>query len=263
MQVLPPIFRRKERRGIRATPPLLAGMAICASLLLGLPAGAPGKIFTTRTGQTGSFDNPESLGAKEIYGGRFRINGHPAEMQILAGSASVKETLDLLRGSNEGAGSNLKHRESPGTVVGSWGEGASEKRFLITAIGSERSCMIFILKNNSGLFSQPKGQIAWPNSLPVLDPLQQPLLVVEHLDTDFIFASVLLPHLTSERALETCRNRMATDGWEIEPLTASTAAEMAESGAAILLKKGKTCWMEAQRGAGPNESMVTLLCKRP
>ncbi len=221
------------------------------------------RVYTTRPGKSGSLDHPESFGAREIYGGRFRINGHLAEMQLLAGSASVMDTLRMLTPSTEDDQGNLRYRASEGTVVGSWGHGASEKRFLMTSVGAAHSCLVFILKNNSGFFSQSAAAIPWPASLPVLDPLQQPQLVVEHLDTNFIFASVLLPQTRVDRALQTSREQMAGAGWEVEPLTEKTAAGMADSGFAVLVKTGKTCWLEARPGSLPNQSLVTLLCKKP
>ncbi len=221
------------------------------------------RVYTTRPGDI-NFDNPESFGAKEIYGGQFRINGHLAEMKILAGTASVTETLQKLGGgNNDDPKKGLRYRASKDTVVGAWGQGASERRFLISSVGSTRSCLVFILKGESGLFEKQKVSIPWPSSLPVLDPMQEPQLVVEHVNTEFIFAAVIIPQANVERALQMCQEHLADSGWAVEPLTEKFALQIADSGFALLAKKGKVCWLEAKPGSSPNQVLITLLCKKP
>jgi hypothetical protein len=221
-------------------------------------------IYTTRSG-SGNLDDPSSFGAKEIYSGKFRINGTLADMKILASSSPSSELFTRLVGNPEGR-KDLSYKKSPGgTVIGFLGEGANARRFLISPVGSTQSCLVFVLKGNpdsSGKSS--KASIPWPESLPMLAPTQDPQLVVEHLDTDFIFASVAIQGDSSvDRVLASARQHLVDNGWGVEPMTEKVASDFADSGFAVLAKNSKICWLEAHPGTTPNQVLVTLLCKKP
>jgi len=221
-------------------------------------------VYTTRSG-SGNLEDPASFGAKEIYKGKFRINGSLADMKILAGSASSSELFSRLVGKPEGR-KDLHYKKSKGgTIIGFLGEGAAMRRFLISPVGTAHSCLMFVLKSESEIPNRhSNASIPWPSSLPVLDPLQQPQLVVEHLDTDFIFATVSLRgDANVDRALASARKHLSNAGWEVEPMTEKIASELADSGFAVLVKNSKICWLEAHPGASPNEVLLTLLCKKP
>ncbi|MBI4025180.1 MAG: hypothetical protein HY360_09380 [Verrucomicrobia bacterium] len=244
--------------------PFWPELALGATVWMAAILPAHGRVFTTRPAGTASLEHPESFGAREIYSGRFRINGRTAEMRILAGSVSVADTFRMLGATGKEGERESRHRALQGAVVGAVGRGDSEQRFLISSAGSENSCMVFVLKGSSGLFADARSrEVPWPKSLPVLDPMQRPQLVIEHADAEFVFAHILLPNTQANRAFQSCRDKMADDGWDVEPLTGETVTEMADSGFAVLHKKGKTCWLEAMPGPTANQTLVTLLCKTP
>ncbi len=235
----------------------------CPAMLLAfalLAMSAHGRVFTTRPGGPASLENPQSFKAREIYGGRFRINGQLAEMRVLAGSVSATDTIRLFHAQDGSTPKDLRYRSSAGTVVGAVGRGGDEKRFLISSVGSAHSCLVFVLKSSEGLFD-PAAAIPWPESLPEMNALQQPLLVVEHLDTHFVFACVSVPGVRVDSALQECRERLSGAGWAVEPLTSETIAGTSDSGFAVLHKNAKTCWVEAKAGSTDNKVLVTLLCR--
>jgi hypothetical protein len=217
------------------------------------------RVFTTRPGEPASLDNPSSFGAKKIYGGQFRINGHAAQMDVLSGTHSISDTIRLFGPSTP----SFRYRETKGAIVGRWTKTSPEKRVLLFSTPPSKTCLIFILNGDSELYTSPKSQIPWPSSLPILDPTQQPQLVVEHLDSDFIFACVSIPSPSPDRAIEFCRGQMIDAGWSIDNAAEKTENEMGTPGFAVLQKSGKVCWLQAQMGAASNQVLVTLLCKKP
>lgn len=236
------------------------GLALLLAFGL-LAISVQGRVFTTRPGGSAKLNNPSSFNAREIYGGRFRINGCLAEMKVLAGSASATDTVRMFHDRDGSVSKDLRYRASAGTVVGSMGQGVDEKRFMISSVGAQHSCLVFVLKSNEKLFGNPSAQVPWPQSLPELNAHQQTRLVVEHLDTQFVFACVSLPGRNVESILEDCQERLTAAGWNTEPLTDETLSGTADSGFAVLHKKGKTCWVEAKAGSTGNEVLVTLLCR--
>lgn len=245
-------------------PRLLAWMGVGALLALAaFPPLLEAKVFTTRPQEAATLDNPSSFGARQIYAGRFRINGRLADMRILSGSASATDTLRALTGGGGSGVNSIRFRVAGDTAIGSVGKDSEEKRFLISSLGGGRSCLVFVLRGDAGVFSRDPALIPWPPSLPQLDSTQLPQLVVEHLDTGFVFASVIVPGARWEDVLRRSREQLGEAGWQVEPLTEKAVADMADSGVAVLSKKGKTCWVEARQGPTPSQSLVTLLCKTP
>jgi len=202
---------------------------------------------------------PSTLGAQVIYGGQFRINGQRAEMQILASRLPLVSTMRLLKDSVPE--SQLRYRLSDGTALGKIMEGLKEKRFLMTSLGDRNSCLVFLLEGGNDAFVRSRPQIPWPSSLPVLDPLQSPQLVVEHEDNHFVFACVTIPSSRCESVLQSCRERLRSEGWDTIPANEEAAAKMIESGFAVLGGSTKICWLEARPGALPNQTVVTLVSR--
>lgn len=235
----------------------LIRVVVLGLLVLGSAGVSHARVFTTKPPQS-TIDDPASFAAKEIYGGKFRINGHPAQMKILAGSTTVQNTIQMLSAGT--AGAEVRFRASQGTVVGAVGKGDSERRFLIASAGVPNSCLVFVLDGGKQAFSRTDAPLSWPKSLPSLDVAQQIQLVVEHLETDFIFAQVMLPQPSVEIAIQSCQQRLEGDGWEIEPLTEHGGIS-STSATAILHKNGRTCWLEARFDPIPRQVAVTLLCK--
>lgn len=228
------------------------------------PHHAHAAVYTTRSG-VGQIDNPSSFGAKQIYSGRFKINGVEAEMVILASNLPSNELFTNLVG-NPASRPDVRHSKSAGgTILGSIGEGSNSRRFLITPVSSDRSSMMFVLKNPSEIPSRSKNAaIPWPKSLPEFDFQQDNQLVIEHIDTDFIFASVAVRgDANPERVLLNARQRMLDNGWEVEPLTDKVLSDLPDSRFAVVAKNSKICWLEARAGNLPNEVLITLLCKKP
>lgn len=227
-----------------------------------LSASSYGRVYTTRPGGGASLDSPASFKAREIYGGKFRVNGRRAVMTICAGSVSPSDTIRLFHAADGTVPAELRYRSSEGTVVGAVGRGEGERRVLITSAGARHSCLVFILQSAEGLLGAAAGQdIPWPESLPELHARQAPRLVVEHLDAKFVFACASVPGADVETVLADCRERLRGAGWDVEPMTDRVLAEMPDSGFAVLHKKGKTCWVQARAGTADHEVMVTLLCR--
>ena len=141
-----------------------------------------------------------------------------------------------------------------------WNEISSPDDFL----QSNKDCLIFVLQGEAPLFERENSAIPWPNSLPVFDSLQQPQLVVEHLETEFLFGSILLSRLSMEEALSLCQQRMMAAGWEVHPISGAINSASSPSAPGFLLfhKRGKTCWLEARRTSVPQQTMVTLHCEK-
>jgi hypothetical protein len=227
---------------------------VCISTCWFIQPDLGAKVFTTRPGTgIGQLTNPSSFGARLIYGGRFRVNGALAEMQLYSSQFSVMETYGLLN--KEG----IRARASRSMVVGVHEQAGSERRFLMTSAGGNSS-LVFVLQNGARL-ELPK-IIPWPAGIPRLDPLQVPQLVVEHLETRTIFASVAIPGGDPARVLELASGELARDGWGVESLGEDIAIELAQTGFAVLEKRGKICWLEARPGTTPNQVVLTLLCKK-
>jgi hypothetical protein len=232
----------------------LISLLIC----LGSSGNVFAKVYTTRPSGSADLDQPGTYFAQKIYGGKFKINGLPADLTVLAGTKSPRETYAILQKGNQDF---VKARESTNAIVGSWKIGNVQRRFLIFSVGSTQKSLVFILNGDQQLY-QPNPEIPWPDHLPVLDPSQRPQLVVEHLDNDFVFGCVQISHPSVERALDFCRERMRDAGWETEPLTDKIAEQLADTSFSVLNKKGKVCWLSASKGARPGEVLVTILCKK-
>jgi hypothetical protein len=237
---------------------MLKRVLISFCLILSFEQMVSAKVYTTRPSGSGDLDQPSTYFAQKIYGGKFKINGLPADLTVYSGTKSPRETYLLLQKGNQDF---IKARESPNAIVGSWTVGGVQRRFLIFSVGSTQKSLIFVLNGDQQLY-QPNPEIPWPDHLPILDPSQKPQLVVEHLDNDFVFGCVQISHPSVERALDFCRERMRDAGWETEPLTDKISEQLADTSFTVLNKKGKVCWMSASKGARPGEVLVTILCKK-
>jgi hypothetical protein len=232
---------------------------IAIALLLFATASLVASVFTTRSGRGADLDTPSTMDAKLIYGGQFRINGQPADMQLLYSSLSVPEVMRLLKASL--GGKRLEYRITARTAIGKIVEGEMEKRFLITSPGSSRSSLIFILRGNPEAFVRKDSGIPWPSTLPELDPLQSPQLVVEHTDNHFTFACVTIPGNQPEAVLQNCRERLQSDGWEMIPSTENALNRMLVDRFAVFGNRTRVCWLEVRPDSQANQMVATMVCR--
>ena len=147
------------------------GLGRLGSLLLFLFLILPSmeaRVYTPRPQGAATIDNPASFGARQIYAGRFRINGRSANMCILSGNNSVSDTLRVLTGGGDSGANGMRFRAAGDTAIGSVGKDSEEKRFLISSMGDGRSCLVFVLQGDTGVFSKEAAAIPWPASLPQL-----------------------------------------------------------------------------------------------
>ncbi len=228
-------------------------------LMLLAPPATFARVFSLRPGKSATLESPESFGAKRIYGGRFLVNGRPADLDLLAVPMSVAETARFFR---ESLADPVSWGETiGGTRSGRIQGGNPEKRFLITSAGDPKMSLVFLL---AGTDAGPRGSTPsdyWPGELPVADPLQQPKLVVEHPEARFLFAAAVAPHADPVRLFDACRGRMVEAGWESQPVAESASSRQGDSCFALFVKKGRICWLEARAGADPRRVTLTFLIK--
>lgn len=248
----------------RFTPRLISGILLLFMFLGFAKTPLQSRVFTPRSGASlGSFDSPQSFRAKEIYSGKFRINGRLADMRILAGASPMTVTLKTLSQEADQRKFKLTYRTSPNMAVGTLGQGESEKRFMISSMGSSRGCLIFVLESAEGLFATKGGVISWPKNVPILDPTQQPQLVVEHLETRAQIVCARIPGNGAEEILKRCREQLIGAGWNVESLTDHTLSQMSGSGLAVFRDREQICWLSAKADSTEDAVLVTLLCRAP
>lgn len=239
--------------------PLLTLRRFFRVMLLAAVAAFPqvgaARVFTPREGGVASLENPESFGGKLIYSGHFRVNGCPSELKLISAPVGAVAMARLFR--EEFAGKVTWGATLAGAPSGSVRVGRTDCRFLIASAGDPASCLIFLMDGQAGARPGPE---CWPGALPLLDPLQQAELVVEHPREEFVFAAVSMPGGDGGLALASAVQRMVDDGWRVQP-GAESAAHGRESGFALLLKKGKACWVAARSSASAHRVTITLLLK--
>jgi hypothetical protein len=88
------------------------------------------KVFIPRLDRMDPFENPQSFDAREIYSGRFKINGVSSEMHILySQEIPLSTSVRLERADPDHI--RLQKSSNNQNIIGMWKSDASEKQFLI------------------------------------------------------------------------------------------------------------------------------------
>lgn len=250
-----PLECERSRLGswrVRSSP---VRLGVLLALAIAAPA-ATARVFTWRSGEA-TPDHPASFGGRSVYEGRFVVNDAPCALQLHhlpdAPEAAVRR-LEAALGR-----ALVWGRPRGGALPASWTDGRAKRRLLLVP-GGEGGCLLFVLDARDALASarQPP---RWPSELPEVAPTQQPIWVIAHPETRFVFASAVVDAPAIDLLLESCKTRFAEAGWE--PGTGAAGGERRgrDSGFALFTKKGKTCWMQARPGPSPQKATLAFLLK--
>lgn len=235
----------------------LAGPCLLAWLIFGVMFSVEARVFTPRAGGN-ALDDASSLGGKAVYAGRFVVNGSPCALRLIQMPDSAETTMRRL---DAALGGGLAWGKARGAAIsGSWADGRATHRLLVLPNASGGGSLLFVLDAREGA-EVGRDPPRWPPFLPELSPSQAPIWVIEHPEARFTLASATTECPAMDAWLETCKARFEEEGWEPRSGGIGGERRAQDSGFALFVKKGKTCWVQARLGPSRGQATVVFLIK--